>query len=55
MRDAEGSDMSKHHQPGESLLPAARRDLWITKAVLLIIVLGLCAVGRGTVLWPILT
>lgn len=47
--------MSSDYQPDNELHPASRRELWITKAVLLIIVLGLCVVGKRIALWPIVT
>lgn len=47
--------MSSDYQPEDKLHPASRRELRVTKVVLLIIVLGLCVVGKRYALWPIVT
>lgn len=47
--------MSNDYQHGDEMDPASRRELWLTKVVLLIIVLSLCVVGKRMALWPIVT
>lgn len=48
-------ETSKYSQPDKESYRATRRELWIAKAVLLIMVFGLCVVGRRVALWPIVT
>jgi hypothetical protein len=47
--------MADHDQSDDRVRSAARRQLQLAKIALLVILVGLCAVGRSIVAWPIIT